>query len=323
MTVVGFDVAKKNVVAAVLSSDGSVTKQGCTMNNTDEALLQWLKAVRDEVDDELITCCESTGYYQYPLLRVATALNIPCRVLNPILTKQAVKATVRGKKTDRSDAVLIARLGLQGEGQLHTSADTSGKQLLRVVTKLSVLAQTIANIQRSMDERQVLLPDCAVEDLDTAVAAIQKAREACSDEAATAMDDALVKRLSSITGVGTLTARVIIAEIGDMSRFTSVDRLVAFSGLDPRVRQSGISLHRNTKLTKRGSPHLRRAIFLAANVMRQHDPEVKAYYERKRSEGRTHTETMMPVCRKLLARVHAVWLREKGYVKHEVVEPSS
>lgn len=87
MTVVGFDVAKKSLVGAILGNDG------------------------------LVICCESTGYSHYPLLRAAAALKLSCRVLNPILTKQAMKATVRGKKTDRSDAVLIARLGLRGEGQ--------------------------------------------------------------------------------------------------------------------------------------------------------------------------------------------------------------
>lgn len=317
MTVVGFDVAKKSLVGAILGNDGLILQQGCSVDNTDEALLSWL-TVEQNKNDDLVICCESTGYYHYPLLRVAAALKLPCRVLNPILTKQAMKATVRGKKTDRSDAVLIARLGLRGEGQLQTSADTSGKQLLRTATKFTELAQTISHIQNSMTERRVPLPEQATQSLDDALAALKTATDACSCTAQDSLDTTLIKRLSSITGVGAQTARMLVAEIGDMQRFTSVDHLVAFSGFDPRVRQSGTSLNRNTKLTKRGSPYLRRAIFLSANITRMHDPEVKAYYQRKRSEGRTHTEAMMPVCRKLLSRVYAVWLREEGYVKREV-----
>ncbi len=314
MTVVGFDVAKDSLVAAVLSDDGTVIRQGCKIENTDEAPVAWLTRLAEETSD-LAICCESTGYYHYPLLRVATALGLPCRVLNPILTKQAMKATVRGKKTDRTDAVLIAQLGLRGEGQLQNSADTSGKQLLRTVAKLTELQHTIARVRNSLNERQISVSKDSTEHFDNLLRTLSDLKKSLCNEAATNIDRNLVERLSSITGIGTLTATTLAAEIGDMQRFTSVDRLVAYSGLDPRVRQSGTSLNRNSKLTKRGSPYLRRIVFMAANVMRLHDTDVGAYYKKKRSEGRTHTEAMMPVCRKFLARVHAVWLRQEGYVK--------
>lgn len=315
MTVVGFDVAKNSLVAAVLSGEGVIIRQGCTVENTDEALLAWLQDELSGVGSDLVICCESTGYYHYPLLRVATVLGLSCRVLNPILTKQAMKATVRGKKTDRTDAVLIARLGFRGEGQLQSSADTSGKQLLRTVAKLTELQHTVARVRNSLDERQISISERSTEYFDTLLQTLVKLKGLLCDEAATNMDTRLIERLSSITGIGTLTATTLAAEIGDMQRFTSVDRLVAYSGLDPRVRQSGTSMNRNSKLTKRGSPYLRRIVFMAANVMRLHDGEVGAYYKKKRGEGRTHTEAMMPVCRKFLARVHAVWLREQQYKK--------
>lgn len=320
---VGFDVAKKSLVVAVLSSDGVIIRQGCTIENTDEALRKWLETELSEVGHDLAICCESTGYFHYSLLRVATALDLPCRVLNPILTKQAMKATVRGKKTDRTDAVLIARLGLRGEGQLQSSADTSGKQLLRTVAKLTELQHTVARVRNSLGERQISLSDCAAEQFDILLQALVKLKASLCDEAVVNMDGKLIERLSSITGIGTLTATTLAAEIGDMQRFTSIDRLVAYSGLDPRVRQSGTSMNRNSKLTKRGSPYLRRIVFMAANVMRLHDVEVGTYYKKKRSEGRTHTEAMMPVCRKFLARVHAVWLREQNYVSTKVAGPET
>ena len=62
----------------------------------------------------------------------------------------------------------------------------------------------------------------------------------------------------SIPGVGTTIATTLISEIGSIIRFPSGDCLIAFTGLDPRVKQSGIGLHHNTHLTKRGSPYLRR-----------------------------------------------------------------
>jgi transposase len=316
MTVVGFDVAKKSLVGAVVDNNGLVIRQSCKVENTDEELRAWFLEM--PIQDELLVCCESTSYYHYPLLRVVDELGIPCRVINPLMTKQATKATVRGKKTDKSDAVLIARLGLQGEGQLHTAADVTGKQLQRAAANLGDIVSMVTAIERSLQERHIPLPTAATRQLGEVVTSLKKALVACEDTAAESMDHKLVMRLASIPGVGVHTARILIAEIGDVTRFSGVDKLMAFSGLDPRVRQSGTSLHRNTKLTKRGSPYLRRALFLAANVTRQHDPQVKAYYQKKRDEGRTYTEAMMPVCRKLLARVHAVWIREEGYVKKVV-----
>ena len=72
--------------------------------------------------------------------------------------------------------------------------------------------------------------------------------------------------LLSIPGVGKLTAATIIGEIGDVSRFPTVKQLGAFSGLDPSVYQSGRFTASNNKISKRGSPHLRRALYQATQA---------------------------------------------------------
>lgn len=74
-------------------------------------------------------------------------------------------------------------------------------------------------------------------------------------------------------------------------------------------------LHRNTKLTKRGSAELRHSLFLAANIARQHDKQLKAYYQKKRLEGRTYTEATVATARKVCDRVFAVLTRGTPYVK--------
>jgi transposase len=116
-------------------------------------------------------------------------------------------------------------------------------------------------------------------------------------------------------GVGPAIAVSLSAEIGDISRFPGSKQLVAYAGLDPRVRQSGTVLHRNTRLTKRGSAELRHSLFLAANIARQHDPELRAYYQKKRAEGRTYTEATVATARKVCYRVFAVLRRGTPYVK--------
>jgi transposase len=99
-------------------------------------------------------------------------------------------------------------------------------------------------------------------------------------------DKNLQKLLVSIPGIGPVVSDIVIPEIGNINRFSSGKSLVAFAGMDPKVKQSGLSLKRNTRITKRGSPHLRYAFYLATMSAQQCNPEFKAHFFKKRSEGK-------------------------------------
>ena len=100
-----------------------------------------------------------------------------------------------------------------------------------------------------------------------------------------------------------------------MNQFPSGKALVAYAGLDPRIRQSGISLRRNTKITKRGSPYLRKAAYIAAYIAKRHDAEFGAYHVKKMREGKRYKEATVATARKMLYRVYAVWKRGTPYMK--------
>lgn len=99
---------------------------------------------------------------------------------------------------------------------------------------------------------------------------------------------------------------IILSEIGDISRFYEPKKLVAFVCIDPSVKQSGKFFGTHNKMSKRGSPHFRRAIWLAATVAAFHDPVLIAYYQKKRSEGKHHYTSIGAVARKLTMIIHAV-----------------
>ncbi len=82
-----------------------------------------------------------------------------------------------------------------------------------------------------------------------------------------------VNILCSIPGIGLLTAATIVAEVGDFSAFSKPDKLVAFSGIDPSVNQSGQFEGTKSKMSKRGSRLLRRVLFISAlaNVRKKRD----------------------------------------------------
>ena len=112
--------------------------------------------------------------------------------------------------------------------------------------------------------------------------------------------------LTSIPGVGTVLAATILSEIGDITRFSSADKLLAYAGLDPSVKQSGEFKSNQNRMSKRGSPYLRRAIWLASTVAVHRDPMFQTYYEKKISEGLHYMNVIGHVSRKMTAVIFAV-----------------
>jgi transposase len=117
----------------------------------------------------------------------------------------------------------------------------------------------------------------------------------------------------SIPGVSPATGAIILGEIGDINRFSNPKKLVAFAGIDPTVMQSGNYTGTHNRLSKRGSPFLRRAIWMSAVVACRHDPVFKAFYEKKRAEGKAHGTAIGAVARKLTYTIHAVLKANKPY----------
>lgn len=110
----------------------------------------------------------------------------------------------------------------------------------------------------------------------------------------------------TIPGVSYTTGAQIVAEIGDAGRFRNAAALVSYAGLNSGVNQSGKFDSGGGPITKHGSPYLRRALWLAANRARQYDPSLRAFYERKRREGKCHRVAVTAVARKLCHIVFAV-----------------
>lgn len=120
--------------------------------------------------------------------------------------------------------------------------------------------------------------------------------------------------ITTITGIGLVTGAAILSEIGDVSKFDSPRKLVAFAGLDATVTQSGEFEASHNVMSKRGSPYLRKAIFQAAQVASFKDPVLSAYYQKKRSEGKHHLTCVGAVARKMCNIIYAVLKNNQPYV---------
>ena len=120
-------------------------------------------------------------------------------------------------------------------------------------------------------------------------------------------------KIMSIPGIGDTLGPMILGEIGDADRFSTAKKLIAFAGLDPVVVQSGRFENMSGPISKRGSPLLRKALFLAANVARQNDENLKRFYDKKIGEGKHHFSALNAVAAKLLRIVYWVLKNNKEY----------
>jgi transposase len=141
------------------------------------------------------------------------------------------------------------------------------------------------------------------------------------EEQRSQLDQAIAERMqqipqhiTSIPGIGPATGAAILAEIGDIQRFETLDKLVAYAGIDATVYQTGQFQASEAHMSKRGSPYLRQALWLAAVAAILHDPSLKAYYQKKRDEGKHHGTAVGAVCHKLLARIFVILKEQRPYV---------
>ena len=128
-----------------------------------------------------------------------------------------------------------------------------------------------------------------------------------------ALLDKLNSPITTIPGIGKVIGATILGEVGDIKRFSSPAKLVAYAGLDSKIEQSGTSENFSGKMTKRGSPYLRSALFRAALVASNIDPVFKTFYQKKRSEGKHHLTCIGAVARKLCYTIHAILSKNCDY----------
>ena len=161
---------------------------------------------------------------------------------------------------------------------------------LRVLAQKSVgISDTSLSIQITHCIAQIELLDSQLGQIDSKMTDIVK----CIDSV-----------IMSIPGIGYINGGIILGEIGDIRRFSSPGKLLAFAGLDPSVYQSGNFVATHTRMSKRGSRVLRYALINAAHNVVQNNTTFRTYYDTKISEGRKHYNALGHCAGKL---VRVIW----------------
>ena len=119
--------------------------------------------------------------------------------------------------------------------------------------------------------------------------------------------------ITTIPGIKNRMGAMIIAEIGDFSRFDSADQILAYAGLSPSTYQSGQMTSSHSRMEKRGSRYLRYALFNATQYVCIWDPSFKAYLAKKRNEGKHYYVAISHACKKLVRLIYRMQITGESY----------
>ena len=125
--------------------------------------------------------------------------------------------------------------------------------------------------------------------------------------------------ITSIKGISDITAAHFLSEVKDIKRFENRNKLSAYAGIDPSIKQSGSSINSNGRISKKGSKSLRRCLYLMASGVMKFNPYFRAYYLKKRDEGMKHRKAMIALCNKLVRILYAMLTKREVF---HMPEPS-
>ena len=330
MRVIGLDIHREFAEAVALN-EGSTKRLG-RIGMTRPQLEDFARTL--EPSDHVVI--EATGN----TTAVAEVLGIHVArvaVANPLQVHLIAKAKV---KTDKIDAGVLAKLYASGflpEVWLPDSATLANRrqvtrrtQLVKQRVRLKSIVQSILHAHliprcpyadlfggkgRAWLEAQYL-PDDERESVRRHIDEYSRLTEAQvgleREIARTALADLNIKRLMTIPGIDMIVAVGLMAAIGNIERFTSPDKLVAYIGLNPSVHQSGDERAYHGRISKRGRSNARHLLVEAAwQTVRSAGP-LRSFYERVRSKRGNHIAAVA-VARKLAVIVWHLLTKGQDY----------
>ena len=263
-------------------------------------------------------CLEATGIYSLEFaLALHHAQNVEVMVVNPRAIKDFSRACMQRAKTDAVDAGGILEY-LQR--MPFTAWQPPAPEILELQAINRRIVQLTTERTREKNRRHAAefagaSADAIAHDIEVNIHHLERRIERMHNSGLQLVRGvpALATKLAhlvSTKGIGEASAMRLLAELLVLPDDLAAPQWVAHAGLDPRPYESGTSVHRPRRITKVGNRHLRAALYMPALVAIQHEPNVKAFYNKLVSRGKKPMQAVVAVMRKLL---HAIW----GMLKHD------
>jgi transposase len=253
---------------------------------------------------------EATGVYHFLFCEILRKDGWQIKVINPPLSHKVIESSLRRVKTDHHDALAIRKALMINLGQIYTDTPDILALKTLVIEREGLVKMRAETKQRihnhNIREKAVGFPlhnglAGALKMLSYEIRGIEKKMRDYEKETQ--------KLLQSIPCVGPTSAAALVANIGNINRFETSEKLVAYMGLDCRVYESGTSIKGKGYITKRGNRYLRHVLFNATFVGVRVNPILKRYFQKKIGEGKHYFSAMTATERKLIHIIHAVWTR--------------
>lgn len=302
---IGIDISKATLDAHAYPA--GIDRQFANTAKGHKSLMAWLK----QWDVERIAF-EATGTYHRAL---ETALaQMPCVKLNPERARRFAQATGTLAKTDRIDAMLLARMAATLQPPVRPAKNGQQMQLAELINARDGLMRdrtalknraknlTIAILKRQAKQRLDQI-ERHVEALDAEIARI------VADDAKLARRHAII---TSIDGLGTLTANQLIATMPELGTLEN-KQAASLAGLAPVARQSG--QWKGKSFIRGGRANVRQALYMPALVAARYNPDLKAKYKQLIAEGKPAKVAITAVMRKLIVTANALLKADRLWVK--------
>jgi transposase len=261
---------------------------------------------------------EATGVYSLDLaLALHRAKRVDVMVANPRAISQFAGAYMRRSKTDSLDANMIVEFAIRMDFEPwvppmpHTFDLRAVSRRIEGMVKMATQEKNRLHAATSFDEMSEIVRNDIEVNLRHLERRIGRLRKQARELIAQHPDlERAFLHITSVKGIAQSAGIQILAELAILPENMDVRQWVAHAGLDPRVFQSGTSINKPARISRQGNAHIRRALFLPAIVAAQHDPHVKAFYQKLLGRGKSKMQANVAVMRKLLHAIH-------GMLKHD------
>jgi transposase len=296
--IVGIDVSKDRLDIALRPSGEAFTVE------RKSAALELL-AARLTALSPLIVALEATGGFETIAAAALAGAGLPVVIVNPAQVRSFAKALGQRAKTDPIDAAVIAHFAEATKPEPRPLPDAQTQLLADLIARRRQIVEMIgAERQR---EKRISVPR-----LKKSIARLLKALENELSSLDSDIDDAVrgspawrekEDLLASVPGVGPVISRTLIAELPELGSLGR-KQIAALAGLAPFTRQSG--QWRGKSFIGGGRTVVRTALFMGALVAKQHNPILKAFFDRLVAAGKPKMVALIAVARKLLTILNAI-----------------
>lgn len=304
---VGVDVAKRSFdIATTLPNGKKRTK--AKLPNGSGGFAQFSDWLERHAEPGTWIVMEATGTYHEALAEHCHTQGYRVCILNPAVIAKFADVELRRVKTDKADAKVIAAYSQQNAASLRQwePEPPAQRRLRALVRRLDDLKEMRQMEQNRLDVARDAVQQSIRDIIGHITEELEKTKKAIEQ---TIDDDPDLRNrrdlITSIDGLGETTAALLLAELGDPLKYQSPSAIVAFSGLNPVVQQSGEFTGQST-ISRTGSSRLRAGLWMSGAVSIKHNPVVKALAERLSSRHKAYKQIVCAAMRKLLHLVYGV-----------------